>query len=460
MPRLDGHLHYSVEDQCPRTTVRLHLPSEYNNYLRTSEFKLTMSESLHIGQNQIGNSFGGAFDEFESGVVQPFQLFLRNVFREFNVAVMLHNFSNASIGIAMHVRQSRSLQHSYPSIPEGLETIPADGPDANVHSPSTSQSVDIVPLADEPVLSLPGLPVTSPSVSVIQTLSFMPPGLTQTAIVASSSHPANATPVSPSNVPPDEMLETTVDPTTSGLVVTPRLSRVSQGGVFTSPSIWKHHFRDNDNGDDTSVVPVATPISQGGPFAIPSIQNRLSRNENDDNAFLAPVTAPESIQPLKDARRPSEGDTSADAGEPLATPLLTCSPPGTNPMIAIEPPTTPSPIHLLSDNSLTLNAGTNSAPMTAVPAPSIASATDNTPAPTATSRRRSSAKTVDTPEICVHPRARKLTAAGELLVQTKAVQAERAERAKAKKSGSAKSTKEAKGERTKSTRGRKRGGKA
>lgn len=38
--------------------------------------------SLHIGRNAVGNTFGGAFEEFEAAVVQPFQMFLRNVFRE------------------------------------------------------------------------------------------------------------------------------------------------------------------------------------------------------------------------------------------------------------------------------------------------------------------------------------------------------------------------------------------
>lgn len=52
-----------------------------------------MLDSLHIGRNQIGNSFGGAFAEFESGVVQPFQMFLRNVFRKFFVTQVSYQFA-------------------------------------------------------------------------------------------------------------------------------------------------------------------------------------------------------------------------------------------------------------------------------------------------------------------------------------------------------------------------------
>ena len=80
MRRPGGRSHYFVEGRCRKTTVRLHLPSESNSV--DVNVKLTLSSSLHIGRNQIGNTFGGAFKEFDNSIVQPFQVFLRHVFRE------------------------------------------------------------------------------------------------------------------------------------------------------------------------------------------------------------------------------------------------------------------------------------------------------------------------------------------------------------------------------------------
>lgn len=198
----------------------------------------------------------------------------------------------------MHVRQSRSLQHPHPSIPDGLISISADGLDTNVRSPSSSQPVNVVSPGDRLVTppssaaqsrspTPPSLAQTigvapPPFVPIAQSPSPMPARLAKSISTAFPPHITNVTPSRPT-LPFQRASKGAIDHTTIGLVVSPRLARVSQGGLFTSPSTWRHHFHDDN---DTSRVP---------------------------------GTASESIQPPTDVGRSTMGDISSDVVDPPVT---------------------------------------------------------------------------------------------------------------------------------------------
>jgi hypothetical protein len=85
-------------------------------------------DSVHIGQNSIGNSFGMAFRDFDANISHPFQQFLRAVYREYSLA-WSYDIRLTTCSAAVNIQASCALKSlatttdPTPAIPNGLEQM-------------------------------------------------------------------------------------------------------------------------------------------------------------------------------------------------------------------------------------------------------------------------------------------------------------------------------------------------